>query len=106
MELETSIVASQNAVVVNPSVREPNRDAESRQQKQQTQVTEFPRTQVVTRQGGAEAFEKAERFRQQNSGFQEQQGSKGRQAIEAYQSQLKDSRREEIHQLMGVDTYV
>lgn len=106
MELESSIVASQNAVVVNPTVREPQKEAEARQQKQQTQVTEFPRSQVVTRQGGAEAFEKAERFRQQNSGFQEQSNAKNRQAIEAYQSQQKDGRRDEIHQLMGVDTYV
>lgn len=105
MELESSIVASQNAVVVNPTVREPQKEADVRQQQQQRQVTEFPRTQVVTRQGGAEAFEQAERFRERQS-FQEQPSSRSRQAIDAYQSLLREDKRSEIQQLMGVDTYV
>lgn len=105
MELESSIVASQNAVVVNPTVREPQKEADVRQQQQQRQVTEFPRTQVVTRQGGAEAFEQAERFRERQS-FQEQPSGRSRQAIDAYQSLLREDKRSEIQQLMGVDTYV
>jgi len=105
LELESSLVASQNAVVVNPSVREPHKEADLRQQQQQRQVTEFPKTQVVTRQGGAEAFDQAEKFRQKQD-FQEQPGAKGRQAIDAYQSLLREDKRAEISQLMGVDTYV
>lgn len=109
MDIESSLVASQNAIAVNPSVREPQREADLRQQQEQKQNTELPKYQAVVRSGDNQVFEQAEKFRQKqdfNEQYRDQPGAKGQQAISAYQSLQKEAKREEIQQLMGVDTYV
>lgn len=109
MEIEASVVASQNAIIVNPSVKEPQREADVRQQQEQRQNTELPKFQTVVRSGDNQIFEQAEKFREkQSSGeqFREPSDNKAQLAISAYQSLAKEARREEIQQLMGVDTYV
>ncbi|WP_416308100.1 hypothetical protein [Neptunicella sp. SCSIO 80796] len=105
MEIESSLVASQNALASNPPVREPQRDVEARQQQQQQKVTQLPRSQVVIRQGNTQAFEDADKFRQQQAIY-DQPASKNRQAINAYQTLQREGLRSEIHQSLGVDTYV
>lgn len=106
MELESGLVAAQNALVVNPPLREPQREEISRQQEQSRQVTEYPRTQVVVRQS-AEAFEQADLFQRQNNVTYDQQSNfRARRALEAYTSLERETRREELQQILGVDTYV
>ncbi|WP_438863545.1 hypothetical protein [Neptunicella sp.] len=105
MEIESSLVASQNALAVNPPVREPQREAQSRQQQEQQKVTQLPASQVVVRQGNAQAFEEADKYRQQKAVY-DQPEPRARQAISAYQSLQRDGQRSDIHQSLGVDTYV
>lgn len=105
MEIESSIVASQNSLAINPLVREPQREADTRQQQEQRQNTELPQTQVVNNRGSAQAFEQAERFRQQQQTFYDQPNNRARQALNAYQSLTTEQRRSELQQLVGVDTY-
>lgn len=109
MEIESSLVASQNAIVVSPSVKEPQRESDVRQQQEQKQNAELPKYQAVVRSGDTQVFEQAEKFRQKqgfDEQYRDQPGAKAQQAISAYQSLYKEARREEIQQLMGVDTYV
>ncbi|GEA13434.1 hypothetical protein [Alteromonas sp. KUL49] len=106
MELESGLVAAQNALVVNPPVREPQREEVNRQQEQNRQTTEYPRTQVVVRQS-AEAFEQADQFQRQNNvSYDQQSNFKARRALDAYASLEREERREELQQILGVDTYV
>ena len=111
MDIEASIVAPQNALVVNPSVREPQREVDARQQQEQRQNSELPRQQTVVRSGDAQAYEQAEKYRQKQGQvagetFRERSDAKAEFAISAYQSLQNEARREEIKQMMGVDTYV
>lgn len=105
MEIESSLVAAQNALTVNPAPREPQREAEARQEQTQRQSTELPRTQVVVRQGSSEAFEQADRFRQNRETGFDQPSGRARNAIAAYQSLETEQRRSEIQELFGVDTF-
>lgn len=105
MEIESSLVAAQNGLAITPNQREPQREAENRQQEAQRQTTELPRTQVVVRQANPEAFEQAERFRQQQQANYEQPNPRARNAINAYQSLANQQQRSEVQQLLGIDTY-
>ena len=105
MEIESSIVASQNALIINPSPRQPEREAEARAQQQQRQQTELPVSQTVVRQRSAEAFEQAERFNQQKRPGYETPNPQNEAALEAYQSLARETQREEIRGLLGIDLY-
>lgn len=105
MELESSLVASQNGLVVSPAVRQPERDADNRAQQQQRQQTELPVTQTVVRQASAEAYEQAERFRQQRRSTYDSPNPQNQAALDTYQSLQRESRREEIRGLLGIDLY-
>lgn len=62
--------------------------------------------QVITvRQGSEPVFEQADAFRQ-TVGVQGATGQKERFAIEAYESMAKEQQRQNIQQLLGVDTFV
>ncbi len=104
MEVESSLVAAQNALTITPASREPQKQAEVREQQAQRQTTELPATQVVSRQPSAETFEQAEKFRQ-DQGFQERSNTRAKEAINAYQSLASEQKRQEIQQMLGVDTY-
>lgn len=104
MEVESSLVAAQNALTIAPAPREPQKQAETREQQNQRQATELPVAQVVVRQPNAQAYEQAEEFRQQQ-GFQERANSRAQEAINAYQSLASNQQREELQQMLGVDTY-
>jgi hypothetical protein len=106
LEIESSIIAAQNALAINPAVREPQKEADTRQQQIQRQDTEYPRTQVVVRQGNPQAFSQAEKFREQQQSFYDQPDKRSSQAISAYQSLAREQLRSEIQQKLGVDTYV
>lgn len=106
MEIESSLIAAQNALAINPAVREPQKEADTRQQKAERQNTEFPRTQVVVRQGSSQAYREAEKFREQQQSFYDQPNSRSSAAINAYESLAREQQRSEIQQSLGVDTYV
>jgi len=106
VELESSLIASQNALAITPNAREPQQEAQARRQEEQRRsATEFPREQVVVRQGNAEAFNQAERFQNQRQSNYDQPNSRARNAINAYQSLATEQQRSELNQLLGVDTY-
>lgn len=105
VEIESSIVASQNALITNPSLRQPEREADTRAQQQQRQQTELPVTQTVVRQASAEAFEQAERFRQQRRSTYDAPNAQSQAALDAYQSLQRESRRDDIRGLLGIDVY-
>ncbi|WP_088330790.1 hypothetical protein [Lacimicrobium sp. SS2-24] len=104
MEIESSLVASQQGLIVNPAVKETPREANARQQ-QENAATELPRTQTVIRQGSEESQVQADRYRKQQQ-FYDQPEPRNRQAIDAYQSLSRLQAREQIQQTMGIDTYV
>lgn len=106
MELESSLVAAQNALVINPSLREPQQQAEAREQQIQRRNTELPAPQVVVRQNNPEAFAQADRFRQQQQTFSDNPNNRSRNAINTYQSLATEQQREGLQRLLGVDTYV
>ena len=105
MEIESSLVAAQNGLAITPNQREPQREAENRQQEAQRQSTELPRTQVVVRQATPEAYAEAERFREQRQATADQPNSRSRNAIDAYQSLANQQQRSEVQRLLGIDTY-
>jgi hypothetical protein len=107
LDLEPSIVAAQNALIVTPTTVQPERQAAERQQQAQKQDTELPRTQVVLRQNSAEGFEQAEKYRQRRQNFNDSLPDRSSQnAINLYQSFAIDEQRKELQMLVGVDTYV
>jgi hypothetical protein len=107
LDLEPSILAAQNALVVTPTTVQPERQAAERQQQAEKQDTELPRTQVVLRQNSAEGFEQAEKYRQRRQNANEpQQDRLSQNAINLYQSFAIDEQRKELQMLVGVDTYV
>lgn len=105
MEIESSLVASQQGLIVNPAVKETPREANARQQ-QDNAPTELPRSQTVIRQGSEESQVEAERYRKQQQQFYDQPEPRNRQAIDAYQSLSRLQVREQIQQSMGIDTYI
>lgn len=105
MEVESSLVAAQNALTIAPSQREPQKQAEAREQQSQRQTTELPKAQVVVRQYSAQAFEQAEQFRQRNVVDDDTQSQKSKVAISAYQSLSDEQQKSEIQQMLGIDTY-
>ena len=106
MELESSLIAAQNALIVNPSLRDPQQQADAREQQLQKRNTELPLSQVVVRQNKPEAFAQAERFRQQQQTFNDNPNNRSRTAINTYQSLAKEQQRQDLQRLLGVDTYV
>lgn len=105
MEIESSILAQQQGLVVNPAVRGPAREDVARKS-QDDSPTEYPRSQVVVRQGNEDSRVQADKYRDQHQQFYDQPNSRGQQAIEAYQSLARNQLKDEIQQSMGIDTYV
>lgn len=60
---------------------------------------------IVLRKGNEEAFERADRFREQQT-FRESYDGRSADAIHAYTSLMVENKRAEIHGMLGVDTYV
>ncbi|MDF2179836.1 hypothetical protein P2G88_16410 [Aliiglaciecola sp. CAU 1673] len=105
MDIDASIIASQQGLISNPVVKGPQREAPSRQQ-QDDSTTQLPPRQVVVRQGTEESRVQADKYQQEQQRFYEEPNGKNRAALDAYQSLAKEQLRDEIHQSMGIDTYV
>ncbi|WP_100656797.1 hypothetical protein [Alteromonas flava] len=105
MDIESSIVAAQNALVVNTPARQPEREAESRAQQQQRTQTELPAQQTVIRQASAEAYQRADQYRKDTRAGYDNPPLPVQSALDAYQSLERESRREEVRGLLGIDLY-
>lgn len=106
MEIESSLIAAQNAFTITPAMREPQEQAKAREQQNQRLDTELPRRQIVSRQSSPEAFAQADKFRQQQQYSNEPYSARNRTAIDAYQSLANAQQRVNIQQMLGIDTYV
>lgn len=105
MEIESSLVAAQNGLTINPTLREPQSHTQAREQREHRQQTTLPASQVVTRQAQPEAYAQAERFRQQQLDSEQGNFGKSQQAISAYTRMSNEHQRQQIQQLFGIDTY-
>lgn len=63
-----------------------------------------PQQDSILRRGNSESYAQADTFRQQTQ-FSESASPPKQSAVNAYQSLAFESRRDEIKQMMGVDTY-
>ncbi len=106
MEIESSLVAAQNQLTINPAPPDSQRQAVNQEQQNQRRNTELPRQQVVVRQNNPEAFAKAEQFQQRRQDNVEGGDLRSRRAIDTYQSLANEQQRNDIQSLLGIDTYV
>lgn len=108
MALESTVLTAPGTLIIAPPAGESTRlfvrrtGQEDGQQPQQRSPQ--PLSETILRRGNTETFADADKFREQKSpgtgsSFQ------GQLAVDAYQSLAIESRRDEIKQLMGVDTY-
>lgn len=95
-------LSSLKAFDVARSSRDKPRDVKS-QQLQDDKVVE-PKVSII-RAGDTQAFAKAESFTNQSSS-QSKLSLNEKNAIDAYQSMLKDQQKQDIQMLLGVDTFV
>ncbi len=105
MGIESSIVAAGNALVINPQPKSTQRGPEVKPiPEQKPEAAE--RSEIIIRQGDEKAYERADEYREaQQRTYREFSDGSSRDAIEAYQSLLVASKREEVSEMMGVDTY-
>lgn len=107
MTIETSITAAGNALVVNQQPKNTARHNDAVRPVNSEQERTTPAAPIVLRKGNAEAFERADQYRdQQAETYREFSNGRSRDAIEAYQSLIFDAKKAEVSQMMGVDTYV
>ena len=104
MTFESSVVTRPGTLIINPPVNQAPKQSLGQQPAQDdaSQSRQNYPTEIVIKRGDSESFAQADKFR-------EQQGSQfagGRPTgVDAYQSLAVETRREEIKQIMGVDTY-
>lgn len=112
VDIQTPVlVPQQNVGLINPSAREPAKGGGPRQQQTTLENNELPTQLTVIRSGDTAAYEQAEKYRDgrgagTNTASFDSSDGRAALAISAYQNHQNDARREEIRQLMGVDTYV
>ncbi len=102
MAIESLSSSTLRTLDVARSSRDKTREVKSVQDKtEQIPLAQLP----VIRQGGAEAFQKAETFQQQ-AGSTSTSSLNEKSAIAAYQSIDKEQQRQQVQLLLGVDTFV
>ena len=114
MALDSTVFTRPGTLVIAPPLQESapqsgvrrlsQEDKNQSGNQQQGNGQAFVPPEPVLRRGNSESFASADQFRQQQS-TDSVSGSQGRSAINAYQSLAIESRRDEIKQMMGVDTY-
>ncbi len=62
-------------------------------------------SESVVKRGNSESFSKAEHYFHQKKSHQDSPDAKAQKALTAYGSLDKEEKREEVQQLMGVDTF-
>lgn len=104
MTFESSVIARPGTLIINPPVNQAQKQnlGQETAQEESARSRSTPPPEVIIKRGDTESYAQADKFREQ----QGSQFSGGRQfGVDAYQSLAVESRREEIKQMMGVDTY-
>lgn len=108
MNINASNFGNANGLVIRPQPKDAASNAIQREEPERGKRSQnIVESQILLKTGSQEAYQKAERFHDKQSGtYREFNDGRSRDAIFAYQSHAIESKREEIQGLMGVDTYV
>lgn len=107
MNINGSQFDAGSGLTINPALRDKPKNQNVQRIEEQQGRAERPDAAIVLRPGSEEAFERADRFReQQQKTYREFQDGRTQDAIQAYNSLALEGKRAEIHGMLGVDTYV
>ena len=105
MAFESSVLTAPGTLIIAPPVRESaQQPVVNRSNQEDNPQQRQPQPEVILRRGNTESFADVDKFREQKS-FSSTSNSQNQSAVGAYQSLALESRRDEIKQIMGVDTY-
>lgn len=104
MKVDSSLGALQSPIVPKLAKRDPQRDGGNDKTDVAAILGSIDQGRSAIRQGGVEALDQADSFRQQQT-ITEQLSLHSQNAVEAYHSISKEQQRGEIQQLLGVDTF-
>ena len=102
MRVESSVSALQRPLHDNAIKR--NKQEDNAKQDVASAFDGAKNVQDIIRSGSVDAFDQAETFRQQ-AGADDSSTFSSQNAIDTYQSVSKEERRNEIQQMLGVDTF-
>tara|TARA_R110002167_G_scaffold178598_7_gene378366 strand:- start:5547 stop:5855 length:309 start_codon:yes stop_codon:yes gene_type:complete len=102
LAIESTGLSSIRSIGVPATGKELARSAQTSPEKENAKPSS---ALVIARQGSEPVFKQADAFRQ-TVGIQSASGQKERIAIDAYESIAKEQQRQNIQQLLGVDTFV
>lgn len=105
MAIDSSVTTGPVSLGIGGLIPQGPRTQDTPTQPPSQEIAQVAQRPVILQSGDSEAFNQADDFRrEQNSGFERQRGRSNR-AIQAYQSFARDERRQEVQQLLGVDTF-
>lgn len=105
MDIETSAIISQRALVVNPAVKQATAD-QARTQKSTDAEEKNSAPISIRRDVDERIYAQAERFAQEHNTFYDQPNRHSRDALHAYQQiQSKQNEKDQIRSMLGVDTF-
>ena len=107
MDIKASQFDPGSGLLVNQASRDKPKPQTVPKAEEQSSNSGRSEAAIVLRSGTDEAFERADKFReQQQQPYREFSDGRSQEAIQAYNSLALESKRAEIHGLLGVDTYV
>jgi hypothetical protein len=105
MDIETSAVISQRAMIVNPTAKQ-HAAEHTRTQKSTDTESKNNAPSAIRRDVDERIYAQAERFAQEQNTFYDQPNRHSRDALHAYQQmQSKQNEKDHIRQMLGVDTF-
>ena len=105
MDIETSAIISQRAMIVNPAVKHTTAD-QARTQKSTDTDTKNNAPIAIRRDVDERIYAQAERFTQEQNTFYDQPNRHSRDALHAYQQiQSRQNEKDQIRQMLGVDKF-
>lgn len=107
MDINASRFDPGSGLIINQTPKDRPKSQSTQKTEEQNNSGSRSDAAIVLRPGTQEAFERADRFReQQQQPYREFNDGRSQDAIHAYNSHALESKRAEIHGLLGVDTYV
>ncbi len=106
MDIESSALLAQRAVVVNPAAKQLAGDVPQRVSKSAQDTRKDDSNIIVKRQVDANVYAKAERFSQAKKAFYDQPNPQSQQALNVYQQLQSAHEKDHIRSVLGVDTFV
>lgn len=105
MAFASNVLTASGTLIIAPPVGETaQQPAVNRRNQEDNPQQRQPQPEIILRRGNTESFADADKFREQKS-FSSTNNSQNQSAVGAYQTLALESRRDEIKQIMGVDTY-